>query len=373
VNILRALIKYVRARPAVASLLLCLLLVKYFKTPTGELLGRFSDHLHHAHAAWTFFKVGFPVYTHPFAETAVAYPHPFPSWPQFPLVYPLGMFVAFAPPMLLGRFVPMSMSVFGAWLVAYVTVCTHGFLHVFHSILARRTWDALSSALFFFVWLFCAYIALLGFYDGLWLMCGALAVRAMTRGDSARAVIWCSVAATLSFRAVSLGPIGVWAFVSLWRSDGAIAKKVWPTLVAAVVSVTTLICFAVAVRYSPHSGAAAEGSGSKYLPISFYGYALVVVGMAMSVVALLRVDRLTGISMALSTLLSVAHAGHTWHGAVCVAPVLTYAVAAKHSRVGPFLIFAWYTLFIEMAFDFTPGRVVHELIRLFEHNGVYPT
>src|SRR5208283_463123 len=64
---------------------------------SGDVLNRYSDHLHHVRATWTFFKVGLDVYTKPFGQTAPLAPYPYGGipWPDFPMPYPIGMYLVY--------------------------------------------------------------------------------------------------------------------------------------------------------------------------------------------------------------------------------------------------------------------------------------
>lgn len=363
-----------RHRLVIASALFCLLVIVHAKSPAGDMLGRFTDHLHHVRATWTFLHLGTEVYVLPFDVTGnrVPYPHWGVTWGQFPITYPPGMFLVFMIPTFLGAWVPMSDGVFGGWCIGYLMLATHAFLAAFRSLWTERNAGLFDKVMLGFLWLFSIRAALLGFYDGFWLLCGVMSARAMRENNHARALLWFAAGATMSFRAASLVPLAFAAFLRLWASENPFAKKALATTVALTTGLATTLAFIVMMKHLPPASPETMGAGSKLLPISFNGYAIATLGLLAAGALAYYADWVTALSVALSSVLSIHHAGHTWHGFICFPPFFAYAISKKQSPIALTILAAWFLFFIELAFDYTPAQFAQELIRFVEYGGKYP-
>jgi hypothetical protein len=354
----------------IASLFVSVLLISLTKTSTGDLLGGYTDHLHHARATWTFLNLGFEVYSRPFGETGLEVPYPQPGlfWAQFPVAYPPGMFVVFLPVALLGRYVPLSQEAFGKLAIIYLVVITHAALWVVDSLL-RRPGKAYGFLPVLMLWLYSLRVALMGFYDGAWLLAGAVATTHLARGRNAHALIWFTVAGLTSYRAAALVPL---ATLALWQysTDGSGWRKKLPILATAVVGCSVvLVTFWALNHYSPHSAELRAGADSPLLRFSARTYAVVAIGWVATIALSIAASGLTAVTAAVSTLLSVLHGGHWWHGFVCTPVLLSLGVVPTKMARGVPIALLFVALMWQFAFDYQPFRFLDELLLFVQRDG----
>lgn len=356
----------------VVSLLTSFALVAYTKSPFGELLGEFTDHLHHARITWTFFHFGLETYQRPYGETgtAVFFPHFGITWERYPLAYPPGMMVVFTPMALIGRYVPMETITFGKVTVIYLTVIMHAALAKMIP-LVNAVRSRLYGGLFVLMWIFAVRVSLLGFYDGAWLLFGALSIDALVKDRPLRSTVFVVIAALISYRAVSLAPIAFVAFVRMWLGSEPPAKKIAVTTFAVVAGVIVTACFWALLHYSPKGPDAMQGVGSSLMPLSFRPYVVLYTGLGAAAFLTYRTNLLVGACTALCTVFAILHGGHTWHGALCFAPMLALPLSTRRPFVAQ-LVLAFLVLFLwHMAFDYDIFRFLEEVIRFIEWDGKY--
>jgi hypothetical protein len=182
----------IRALPAEkkwlgVSACVSLVLIWMSKSQWGDLLDTCTDHLHHALATWVFVHIGLDAYRIPLGVSykMVSFPPGGAFWPQFPVAYPPGMFAVFLPLSLFGAYVPVTTAVFGKIAVGYLTAITHGTLWKMSSLVKRlesKPW----LFVFAFTWVYLLRVSLNGFYDGVWLLAGALGISAFAEKNSHR-------------------------------------------------------------------------------------------------------------------------------------------------------------------------------------------
>lgn len=352
----------------VASILFTALVLLWTEAKTGEYLDRFSDHFHHSRATWSFFVLGPAVYTQPFGVTAaqVPYPQAWVTWENHPVAYPPGMFVVFALPALLGRFVPLSTLEFGKIVVAYLSLIMHAALWAI-AIVSRRVGSAAWMAVIAFLWIFSIRMSLLGFYDGAWLLTAALAVHAMQERRHARAVLWFLASALLSYRAVCLAPIAAVAYWQMLRGGDSIRTKAVVTLGATVGGALVVVCFAALLRHGPKGDDGAHG-----LPVNAYYLSLVCLGVVIALVVARGASPLLGTCVALSSVLSHLHGAYAWHGYVLVGPIFALALARRRPLWVQILLGLWFVYFLQAMFWYPPLLFADELVRFFANHGYPP-
>lgn len=338
------------------------------KAAGGDFLGGYSDHGHHTHMTWTFLHVGFDVYRRPFLETyamAPPFPHPVVTWEQYPNAYPLGMSVVFLPPALLGGFVPMASTTFFKIVIGYLCALMLAALWNFAALMQREkspVWTVVAVG----IWIFALRAALMGFYDGAWLLAAALSVRALDRGDHAKSVLWFVASALISYRAACFAPFGLVAFWGLVRGADPAWKKAAVTIAAAIAALLVMWTFYMLVHHSPHEK---SGADSPLLPLKLRGWTLLLAGLGLGVALGRKTTWLVGASIAVSTLLCILHAGHSWHGFVCYPPVLAFALSERKPAWAPVAIGVWIALFWRFAFFFEPFNWLEEVFLFIERAG----
>lgn len=353
------------AKCLVASMVLCTLVLLLTKAKNGVYLDHMTDHFHHSRATWTFFVLGLEVYTHPYGETAprVFFGQPGIPWPNHPVAYPPGMFVVFTLPALLGRFVPLSTLEFGKIVIAYLTLIMHAALWAI-SMVSRRVGSAAWMGLVAFLWFFSVRVSLLGFYDGAWLLTAALAVDAMIQARHARAVLWFVVSALLSYRAACLVPIALVAFVQMLRGADSVRTKALVTAASLVSGLVVVACFAALVKYGP-----GDTDGAHGLALGFLAYFMLALGFGVAVVAGYGSSPLVGACVFLSSTLSIFHAGHNWHGLVCIAPILALPLATRRPLWVQVVLGLWLVTFLQLLFGYGPLLWLDELLRFIALGG----
>jgi hypothetical protein len=352
------------------SFLCCVVLIAWTKSGVGDFLGRFTDHLHHARATWAFVVHGLGAYREPLLLTSqgVGYQQGGLTWERFPVAYPPGMFVVFFLPSLAGRYIPMGEQLFGKLVILYLIGILHAALwalaHVF-----RRVESELWTGTLVLVWLFMCRITLLGFYDGAWLLAGALGVDQLVRKKHGPAVVCFLIAALISYRAVGFAVLGAWAFVGLIRSDVRPAYKASYTLGAALSCGVVGWAFLMLLRHSPHDQ---TGVTSALLPMSFVPWVLLAFGLGVGALLAGLVSMPLGLTVALGSGLAILHAGHQWHACLLIPALLALPLAKRTPLWAQILLVVWFLIFLRYAFWFEPFELVDEFLRFVEHNGTVP-
>jgi len=199
-------------------------------SPTGDIASIFNDHIRHAYTSHVFLKKGFELYRVPLnVSTAdVAYPHAQHNWGHMPLAYPPGQIGLFMPMALLGHYVAMPTNIFGKWTVAYLLLFTCLGLVAWLKCLAlgppgfRLVLGLITVPEFL-------HLSLSGFYDPIWLGCGAMVVLRLTQDRPMSALRWFAGAAFLHYRAVILLPLGILAAWRAWHQR-PFKKGDWATV-----------------------------------------------------------------------------------------------------------------------------------------------
>jgi hypothetical protein len=304
------------------SLSACVALVLRFDSRvTGELADRFSDHLHHGLASWTFLRKGLGVYHGAFGATAdTSFPYFGETpWPDMPVTYPVGMFVYFLPPVLLAQKIATSSAEVGRILTLYIVVTSHlaflGVARALRRVSGFRTFLLLAVALLF------ARMCLLGFYDSVWVGCGAMSISALSDRRPRASLMWFAVAALLSLKAVSFAPVALgaaWLLLRERKPHGLLAL-VPPAIACAHALWVVVITF----KHLPAPGTAIyEAAKSPLLPLALRGHVVIATGLGVALLLLTCNQRLTALSVLLATYVTLHHAGHSWHGALLIASVL---------------------------------------------------
>lgn len=350
----------------VLSLIASTAIILYSKSSNGTYLGCLTDHFHHARATWNFFNLGFDVYKlpHGVASARVPYPQGGATWESWPVAYPPGMFLVFAPLALLGRYVVLREIVFGKVMIAYLTLIMHAALWGI-AVIARRRATALVMVAVAFVWVISLRNALLGFYEGAWLLTGALAVDAMIRQRHARALAWFVASALLSYRAVCFVPL---ATVSLWemaRGGEALRTKLAVVAFGMASGAVVLLSAWAGAHYGPQQMMEA----SPLLPLRVEGWTIIVVGTIVAVLLAWATSPLVGVTILSSTALAILHGGAGWHAMVCAAPLFAFVLARRRPTWAQATFLAWLVFYIQKGFWTPPLLWLDELVRLINVGG----
>lgn len=358
-----------QTKGALVSLVVALTLLVTTKAANGDFLGGYTDHLHHAHMTWAFFHVGPEVYTKKWAEAALlapGYPHPCITWEQYPNPYPPGMHVVFLVPMLIGKYLTLEHQTYAKLVVGYLMlIMTVATWHL--GAIMRRVESPVWTVVLAAAWIFCIRASLMGFYDGAWLLAGLLSVRALERKEHARAVLWFVACALINYRAVSFAPFGVLAAWKLLTGDDPRWKKNVVIVLSAVSAVAVVLAFYAMVKGAPENKAGAE---SMLLPLRVRGWTLLLGGLGLAVVLFRTTSKLTGVSVAVSTLICIAHANHSWHGMVCIPPLVALSFSPRRPLWAQLALGLWMIVFWRFAFLFEPLHWIEELFVFIEQGGV---
>jgi hypothetical protein len=348
------------------SLVACALAPLTSSSPFADLSGCYTDHLRHAHLTWLFLHEGMDIYRLPYAKVAalVPWPHPIGNmWGAVPYAYPPGALAFFLPYALVGHLVPMSTADFARVGVLYILVWSHLALWAVGRALGPRPgplgWAALAVA-----WLMFVRCALQGFYDPAWVFFAALAVERLRKGRAESALVWCALAALMSYRAMVLAPLALGA---VWLSVRGRPAREWPwgrLALLAGVGVVCLLLFVPVLR--------AERSFRQELPLwgrggqpyhLVLGATLVAAGLA----AWRRDVWLTG-SVLVSALLALVDTRQWWHAVVLLVPVVAVGAARQVSPGGRALVqaamLAWLLVLHRNAWGGPPSRLFNEVKHL---------
>lgn len=353
------------------STLLALVVLFTAKSVSGDFIGGYSDHTHHAHITWAFLHVGTKVWTLPFAESAPLAP-PYPqhavTWERYPNPYPPGMSAVFLLPALVGRYVvPMTRWTFGkliiGWLLVFMTAANW---HL--AALMRRVKSPVWTAVLVLAWIFNIRCVLLGFYDGAWVLCGLLCVLALDRKKPAQAVLWFVACALINYRAVSFTPFGVVAFWQMMRGDDPRWKKLVVTVVSAVCALAVITTFYWMYKGSPHDKTGAE-SPLLAQPIRLWTILLGGLGLALVIHHASR-SPMAGFTVALSTVLCLVHGGHSWHGMMVYAALAAFSLAERRPVWAQIALGVWMCVLWKFTMGFDPLAWIEELFVFAERGGI---
>lgn len=355
------------ARWLLVSFVVCLVLIATTKSRFGDLLERFTDHLHHPRATWAFLVRGLSAYRDPLlvSSQGIGYQQAGLTWEKYPVAYPPGMFVVFLVPALVGRYLTMTEPTFGKLVILQLTVFLHAGLWALAQVF-RRVESKLWAGVLVLVWLFLCRATLCGFYDATWLLAGALGIDQMLRKKYGPAVLCFLASALLSYRAVGFAVLGLWAFVELMRSDARAASKATYGAAALVTCGVVGAAFLALLRNSP---AEHNGVGSALLPMSFIPYVILFVGLGVGAVLAAFVSVPLGLTVAMISGLGILHGGHQWHGCLCIPALLALPLAKRQPLWAQVLLACWFVFFLRYAFWFDPMLIVDELLRFVERNG----
>jgi hypothetical protein len=191
----------------------------------------------------------------------------------------------------------------------------------------------------------------------------------MNKNRSASALIWFTVGAFISYRGAAFLPI---ALVALWRFFG---QEYAPRTKIAVLGFCGVLCAIVVAAFwdlnvhSPHSNGLRAGVDSPLLDFSARTYFVIATGIVFSILLTKVEGLLVGTSALFASLLSVLHGGHSWHAAVCVPVLMSFALKGRTSPLGTILAMLFVALSWQLAFHYTPFHFVEELIRFVNVRG----
>jgi hypothetical protein len=340
-------------------------------TTTGDFIGGYTDHLHHARAAWTFLYAGWDVFARPFGKVGMEVPYPQVGlfWPDWPIPYPIGMLGVFMPIGIIGRFIPMDGMLWGKVIILYLLVITHAALWIVASLLRRRNAAHLTLPLVM-IWFFYIRLTLMGFYDGAWLLPGALALIQMNKGRTASALMLFTTSAFISYRGAAFLPMALVALRRFFIQDYPAKKRLLVLGFCSVICGLIVMTFWALNKHSPDADGLRRGVDSPLLAFTTRTYFVIVIGVASSLY-LARVEGLlVGSSAAVATLLSVLHGGHSWHGTVCVPALLSFALKDRSTTRGAILAVLFVALTWQLAFYFAPFQFIEELIKFIDRPAV---
>lgn len=351
------------------SFAVSVILILWTKTAAGDFYGGYTDHVHHARATWAFLHHGLDAYRRPLIETGInnGYLQAGMTWETYPVAYPPGMFVAFLLPAIGGGFYAGPEANFGKLIILELTIITHAALWAFAHVF-RRVESKFWTGVLVLIWLFVARISLLGFYDGMWLLAGALGVDRLLRKQPGPALACFVVAGLSSYRAAGLAVLAIIALVEILRSDTRRVVKVAYVAGALVSAAVVVWSFAMLLRYSPHDGHA----GSPLLPMTFVGYALLLFGLGVGALLAARVSLAVGASVMLASGLSILHAGHHWHVCICIPSLLAFPLARRQPLWAQILLAFWLLVFMRYAFLYEPFVFLDELLQFVQRDGRPP-
>jgi hypothetical protein len=333
-------------------------------SPYADLSGWYTDHLHHSFATWVFLKRGLRVYTDQFGSISAGTGWPFPTedWRNMPMAYPPGMLAFFLPLSLAGRFLPLSMHQFAVLSALYILAFTH--LALFAVYCALRTLPSGSrAAVAVFAWMVFAHLGLEGFYDGVFIACGALAIVRLKANNPSSALRWLALAVVLHFRAVVFLPLIAFALVRAFQQKPRPARA-WETVLW--LGAACSLSFITFVKMYP---ATAEFRGTHALVI-FDGTAraaLVFGASALAIsVAAVAADFWVAATVVVCLLLAcVERQAYWWHAAVLLVPALLVGIARKprQASVARAILLGWACCLMPLVWRDSVTQIFPELAR----------
>lgn len=307
----------------------------FSRSPYADLSRWYTDHLHHAFATWVFLQDGLQIYTRPFQElwSNTGYPHPLFTWGHMPgMVYPPGVFAVFLPLTLIGRYLELSTREFAGIGVFYMVALAHWALYETYKTLwsLQRGNRLLVAGV---AWLIIVPLGVQGFYDPLYLACGAVMLRRIVERRFESALVWFSLAMFSHFRAAVFTPFAVMA---LWQLLRGRAVREWPWRTLALLGVMSVVFLGTFALAYPTTATLRMTHPSVLL--SEPGkLAVFLIVTAAATAALSRwADGVTVATVALVTLLAMVEVqDYWWHNAMILAVLLGIGVWRKSEQPVP--------------------------------------
>jgi hypothetical protein len=309
-----------------ASFALTALVPFWVHSPLADLSAVYTDHVRQPYAAWVFLHRGLALYTTPLGEllAGITYPQAIDEWLGVPYVYPPGALALFLPLALVGRWVPLSQHAFGQVGILSMLALSHVALYVMWGTLSRQVpgGRALVGAL---AWLVLVRLGLQGQYDGAWLACGALALRALQQAGPERSLQWIALAALLHYRTIVLAPLGL---IALLQAVQGRPWRRWPwgtLLLVAGVGAVCLYTFALMAPGARAGGAATASllDGSRWTRAG----AVLLLTLAATLLCLRSADALVVGLVLCGGALAFIDTHHWWHAAMLL--LVPLAVGAQ--------------------------------------------
>jgi hypothetical protein len=79
---------------------------------------------------------------------------------------------------------------------------------------------------------------------------------------------------------------------------------------------------------------------------------------------------MAGITLALSTILSIVHGGHSWHGMQCLPPLVALSMAERRPIGAQIAVGVWLLTMLRFAYSFEPFLWLEEVFKFVQQGGV---
>jgi hypothetical protein len=339
------------------------------RSPTADLSGCYTDHLHHPFAVWVALTKGAgAVYVQPFGEAwqGSSWPFPVHEWPQMPaMVYPPGVLLFFLPITLLGKLVPMSMVTFAKLSLLWVLAGSHVSMY-----LVWRLLRDLSERVFllcaFITWLWFLELGLNGFVDALVTGLVALSILKARHERMGAALVIFAAGMSLHFRAgAAFAPVGVWLLWKFWQSTKT--RRDWTLF--AIFAATGAICVATLLV---SIGRVADQMGYWSIIVSTPGKRRLITGISLALAALFLFHRdyVTGFIVLCDLgLMLTERFAFGWHGIILLAAPIaagtTSTRAAEQVGLLRSAALIWLLLLRPLVWDVPIDFAFREFVRQF--------
>lgn len=347
------------------SFALCALAPLLSPSTFGDLSWNYTDHLRHAHNAWLFLHRGLDVYRESFASVAegVPYRHPMLMWPWAPYAYPPLVLLLFSPLALAVQYLPLSEPALGRLGILYMLVLAHLALWAMLRTVGRLS--VVKGALVLLGWVMVVRAALQGFYDPLWLACGALMVHRLAQRRPDAALGWFALAALLSYRAVVLGPLALAALVQGVRGRPV---RAWPWAPAGLALAAGLVCIALFSFTLPYTWAFRDGPHLLERGGTPLAYVLLT-GLAVTLVVARGADLVVAATVVLVTGFALVDTAQWWHALVLLPAPLAVGAwrPARWPQLSVVALLAWAFVLHKHAWTEPPSRLLREVSELAQH------
>lgn len=185
-------------------------------SPTADVSGIYTDHVHHPFATWVAWTRGLgAVYRMPFSEgwQGTTWPYPLREWPSVPaMVYPPGVLALYTPIAVFGRYCGLDAHGFATVSMLLVLVYAHVSLFLVLRLLADLPGRGrlLVGAI---LWVQMLEFGLQGFHDSLVLGFAAWSITSLRREKLGRSLVLFALSMSLHYRAGA--PFAGWGVVLL--------------------------------------------------------------------------------------------------------------------------------------------------------------
>lgn len=213
--------------------------------PTYSLDPLYTDHRHHAYAAWALLNIGPAVFTTPISEWSFGALRPFVSWPTLPYLYPIGSLLLFVPFGVVNNTGLLPEPVVNMAMILLFGVGGVAATWLLYRALRGSYPPALVGVIVVLAAPLYVFWGLNGFFDTVAVAVALYGVRAYRRGNDGTALVTLVGGLSLHYRLWYLGPLALLVAGRYARAQQGVVD--WRLGVAGVLGGGSLVSFILTI------------------------------------------------------------------------------------------------------------------------------